>query len=369
MSKAKLYLSFQCNGWENVLSPILKKAFCFVRFCVLSCSFVLLGCEGSANLPSILENYIDDLNRYEQLSITSPELRFPHYSLPSHRMKQQTLTQFDIGLIEFLSLQQCDLGLLVGEKNSVLGKVMPNSQRFLYEVRVIKALNECNTGSAALQEKLKNVAVTKRDELKKAYANAMFNSEETDVFYSFSNGYLPFSENQSSFQSLRISLDALARLGEMVVSKESAAGILKSGIVEGFEQHFKVIGESEYAGRLLLTLLLLTDHLNIIAEKLSLLETTPAFCRGPMTFLKQQFKVHYVEKIQPYMARVNKSAYGVLASLAVIRRSSAIPSAELSDFITQFSMKKTNEAWSQYQQSAQQHAGQWNRLLRSCQLF
>jgi len=356
-------------GWEVVLTFFYFKKLKVSWLVITACCLSLVGCQGSSDISDSLKAYVKDLNRYEQLTIEEPAKRFPAYYLPSYKLKQQSLTQFDIGLIDFLSLQHCDLGFLVGEKNSVLGKVMPNSQQLLYEVRVIKALNECDAASSSLQDKLSLVARVKRQELNKVYANAVFNSKETDVFYSFSNGYLPLSENQSSFQALRISLDKLARLGEMIEAEQSAASILKSGLLDDFESHFKVIHDSEYAGRLILSLLLLTDYLAKVADHLSVLETDSAFCRGPMVFLKQQFKTHYLERIQPYMARINRTAYEVLTSLSVIELNAAPSGAELASFLQQFSMKNESEIWRLYQMSAQQHATQWNRLLRGCHLF
>lgn len=357
------------NGQEETLKLSFIRKLNLSWFYITSSCFALVGCQGSTDISDSLGAYVKDLNRYEQLSMTTPAKRFPTYALPSYKLKQQSLTQFDIGLIDFLSLQHCDLGVLVGEKNSVLGKVMPNSQQLLYEIKVIKALNECDAGSVSLQDKLTQVADIKQQELNKVYANAVFNSKETDVFYSFSNGYLPLSENRSGFQSLRISLDKLAKLGEMIGENQTAVSILESNILDDFESHFKVIHDSEYAGRLLLSLLILTDHLTLIADKLSVLETNPAFCRGPMVFLKQQFKTHYIEGIQPYMARVNRTAYDVLASLSKIERNASSSSTDLALFLQQFSMEKESEIWELYQVSAQQHAAQWNRLLRGCHLF
>ncbi len=335
----------------------------------LAACIFLSACLPQRDVSGLLNDYVSDLNRYQGLSILMPKKRFPEYSLPPYRMKQQLLTQFDLGLIDFLSLQQCELGFLVANKNSILGKVMPNSQRFLYEVHVIKALNECDKGSASLQKKLKQIASNKRVELSKAYANALFNSDETDVFFSLSNGYLPLSSNVSGFHDLRLSLAALAQLGSKIDAGVSAVDILASGLLDDFERHFKIINNSEYAGRLLMSLILLTDHLTSIAKALSVLETDPVFCRGPMVFLRQNFKTHYVEKIQPYLARLNLPAYDVLSHLKRIQQSAALPSNELRFFLMQFSMADGSTIWRPYQKSVQKHAYEWNRLLRACHLF
>jgi len=335
----------------------------------LAVCVLLSACLPQRDVSDLLDDYVSDLNRYQEISILVPKKRFPEFSLPPYRMKQQLLTQFDLGLIDFLSLQQCELGFLVANKNSILGRVMPNSQRFLYEVHVIKALNECDMGSASLQKKLKQVAMDKRVELSKAYANALFNSDETDVFFSLSNGYLPLSKNASGFHDLRLSLAALAQLGLMIDADVSVDDILASGLLDDFERHFKIINNSEYAGRLLMSLVLLTDYLTSITKALSVLEADPVFCRGPMIFLQQKFKSHYVEKIQPYLARLNLPAYDVLSHLNRIQQSAAPPSNELMAFLAQFSMADGGAIWRPYQKSVQKHAYEWNRLLRACHLF
>lgn len=329
---------------------------------------LLSACLPQRDVSDLLNDYVNDINRYQALDIGVPPERFPMHLLPTYRLKQQALKKFDLGLIDFLSLQQCELGFLVGNKNSILGKVMPNSQRFLYEVRVIGALNECDLGSVSLQKKLKRVAVEKQFELNKAYSNALFNSKETDVFFSFSNGYLPLSQNVSGFQELRLSLSALAQLGSMIDEEGGAETILASGLLVGFERHFQIINNSEYAGRLLMSLIVLTDYLNNISKGLSNLVVRPDFCRGPMIFLKQKFKSHYVEKLQPYLARLNPPAYDILTNLMDIQKSAAVPNSELRDFLQQFSMDD-DSIWQAYQKSVQKHAYEWNRLLRGCHLF
>jgi hypothetical protein len=197
----------------------------------------------------------------------------------------------------------------------------------------------------------------------------MFNSDETDVFFSLSNGYLPLSKNVSEFHELRSSLATLALIGSKVESNEAASDILDSGLLNNFERHFKIINNSEYAGRLLMSLLIITDYLMSITKGLSSLETSPDFCRGPMIFLQQKFKTHYVEKLQPYLARLNLPAYEILTQLKAIQRSAAQPSPELMVFLQQFSMSDNGATWQTYQKSVQQHAYEWNRLLRACDLF
>jgi len=341
-----------------------------LRFIItLGACFVISACLPQRDVADLLASYVADLNRYQGLTILIPERRFPEHSLPAYGMKQQKLTQFDLGLIDFLSLQQCELGFLVANKNSILGRVMPNSQRFLYEVRIIKALNECDIGSVSLQKKLKHTALDKRSELNKAYGNALFNSDETDVFYSFSNGYLPLSKSASEFSELRLSLAVLAQIGSKIDAQEGAADILASGLLDDFERHFKIINTSEYAGRLLMSLVIMTDYLTSITKGLSALETDLSFCRGPMIFLQQKFKSHYVEKLQPYLARLNLPAYDVLTHLKSIRQSAAEPSPALMAFLQQFSMSDEGAIWRLYQQSVRKHAFEWNRLLRACHLF
>lgn len=322
-------------------------------FCVVLLG--VTGCDSRFKAEVTLTKYVTDLSRSQFFSLSAPAPVMP-MGLPSLRDRQQTLTQFDIGLLDFLSLQQCDVGAVAGRKNSILGKVMPDSQRFLYELDIIRAIESCDIKSDDLSEELQLVAKTKQLELPKAFSNAIFNGAESDAFFSLSNGYLPLDYSTAQQQDL---LDALSRL---VVIGEA---LPRLPIVDGeqFEEDLKILMNSEFAGKLLYSLVQITANLNAVANQVGSLE---GVCGAPLTYLKQQFEVNYVETIQPYMGRIQGGAYQVLPLLNKLINLTAPHSDAMSAFLAQFSLTTSDSVWAEYQQASQWHAKSWNNLFSAC---
>ena len=319
---------------------------------------VVSGCDTRFKAEAVLSEYIADLNRSQSMSVSSPAMVMPK-SFPSARYRQQTLSQFDIGLLDFLSLQQCDVGAVAGRKNSILGKVMPDSQRFLYELDIIRAIESCVIQNESLSEELHKVAVQKRLELSKAFGNALFNGIESDAFFSLSNGYLPLNYSTAEQQELLNSLNRLIVIGENVQNLP----VVDAGT---FEEDLKVLMDSEYAGRLLYSLARIRDYLDLVAGNVRALNGD--VCGAPMTFLKQQFETHYVKKIQPYMGRINRGAYQVLPLLNKLFQISQPLSAEMTKFSRQFSLQQQESEWRRYQMASQSHAKEWSKLFERCSI-
>ena len=323
---------------------------------------ILSSCDLSPTLDDKLQSYIDGLNRYEGLSIEPTSQRFPILMFPSIKYRTQLLTVFDVSLIDFLSLQHCSIGYLAGEKNSVLGKVMTHSQRLVYETNIIRGIESCNIESQKLKEELYNIAQIKRVELSKAFSNSVWGGEEAQRFFSFSNGHLPMTVQPFNFQALESSLSDLNTLAAQLQ-------MLPNLNDNRLEKNFKIIYYSEYGGQFILTLLRLTDAFNSVSNELNTLKINTNFCRGPIVFLKQQFKTQYIEQLQPYMAKINSTAYRLLGLITELQKSSGAISLEMNAFLDQFSLTARTGVWRRYQAASQRHAKEWDRLLRECNAF
>lgn len=335
----------------------------FLKIYIVVFSTVLLSsCNFSPTIFERLKDYQESLNRYKGLSIPLVEQRFPEHRLPLAKNRKQTLSEFDVSLIEFLALQGCDTGYLIGQKNSGLGKVMADSQRLIYEVNLIRSIDYCVIESPSLAKKIKAIAVIKRKELSKVFANAVWGADESQRFFSVSNGTLPMTFIAADVRLLEDALRRLISLGE---SLDGLPNIKSSRI----EEDLQTIYHSEFAGRLILTLILVTDALNITAQHLDDLQIDEDFCQGPMRFLKQQFRVHYLEGLQPYMARISSATYAILTNVARLQKVSGELPQDMQTFLQQYSLLSEAGQWKQYQQANQLHAQSWDRLLRQCNLF
>jgi hypothetical protein len=314
------------------------------------------GCDTRFQAEDVLSQYTAGLNRSQFVSVSSPAIVMPA-SLPSSRHRQQSLTQFDIGLLDYLSLQQCNVGVVAGRKNSILGKVMPDSQRFLYELDIIRAIESCDIQSDTLADELRHIAQQKRLELPMAFGNALFNGAESEAFFSLSNGFLPLNYSTAQQQELMNALNRLVVIGDSL----DRLPIVDASVFEG---DLKILMDSEYAGRLLYTITRLTDYLDRVTHTIDGLDQP--ICGAPMGYFKQQFESHYVESVQPYMGRINRSAYQVLPLLNTLFELSAPLSNEMRVFSQQFSLTAADSRWQRYQQASQGHARQWSALFGRC---
>ncbi len=316
------------------------------------------GCDTRFQAEDVLSQYVADLDRSQFMSVSSPAIAMPS-SLPSSRHRKQSLTQFDIGLLEFLSLQQCDVGIVAGRKNSILGKVMPDSQRFLYELDIIRAIESCDIKNESLSTELQQIAQQKRLELSLAFGNALFNGAESEAFFSLSNGFLPLNYSTSEQQELLGALNRLVVIGENLEDLP----LVDASVFEG---DLKILMDSEYAGRLLYSLVRITGYLDFVANKVKTLDED--ICGAPMVYLQQQFETHYVKVVQPYMGRINRGAYLVLPLLNRLFEISEPLSHDMRTFSHQFSLKEPSSEWQRYQLASQFHAKQWSALFAMCSM-
>lgn len=94
---------------------------------------------------------------------------------PSRRALKITLERIDINVLDFARLHTCDMGGLVGARNSSLGRLQQASQRFVYELAWLDAAQTCiNEG----QDWLQPIYSEKQARLPAVLWNATFATDE-----------------------------------------------------------------------------------------------------------------------------------------------------------------------------------------------
>ncbi|MFD1382004.1 DUF3080 family protein [Rhodanobacter aciditrophus] len=319
---------------------------------------VLNGCDSRYQAQTMFDAYVNDLNRSNRVSIelgSKPEL----LPLPALRERKAELSQFDVGLLDFLSLQRCEVGALAGQRNSILGKVMATSQRFVYELEIIRAIQSCDIEDEELRTTLAHVAMVKTKELPLAFSNMLWAGEETSTFFSLANGYVPTSPEASQYQQLIIALQTLASI-------ESNLADVPKVTSEQVEGQMKAVYQSEYLGKWLYSVSYISWYLNAVSDQIERLAFDEAVCGAPIQFLKQQFEAHYIDRLQPYMARINRGAYQVLPLTEQLINSSPLESPSWRSFIQQFSMTSESAPWQHYLAASRRHGQAWSRLFALC---
>ena len=128
------------------------------------CSLIVSGCSESKSLSAL--NYADSLARVLQETATDPDQRIG-LNFPRPRDLQQNFQSHSIDLLEFLALDDCELQLVIAERNSSLGRMATASQQLVQELRFLETGEACLAGlkDEQLLEELRQVLAIKRSEL------------------------------------------------------------------------------------------------------------------------------------------------------------------------------------------------------------
>ncbi len=146
------------------------------------CLALLCGCQGDA-----AQFRYEDYNTRLARSLKVEAADFVDTVAPARRPRKRDMLQASVGstisMIDFLKLYHCKLGEVIGERNSVLGKVAPDSQRLFNDLAFLQHAPECIEQLQAeqnddLAEKLIEANASKRASLAASIANATLASDE-----------------------------------------------------------------------------------------------------------------------------------------------------------------------------------------------
>lgn len=139
--------------------------------------FVLSGCSDPAQ--SLMDDYAKRLGRTLALELQDPA-PLDLQPLPSITTTRADIAETSITLVELVASRACGLDVLLGERNSSLGKVMPPSQRLKYELAFLKQVQPCLTHpeiAPDLQQKLTAIASDKTRQIDKHWQNFLQQDE------------------------------------------------------------------------------------------------------------------------------------------------------------------------------------------------
>lgn len=124
----------QTNAAATCTTDSIIKACIAVGF-----SFLLLGCQRAKDVDYLWQDYGQRLSNVIEHPYTAADFVPQQISRP----KPVTRPSQTISILETLSLSHCQLGTLIADHNSTLGKVAPPSQQFIYQIRFIQLAPAC----------------------------------------------------------------------------------------------------------------------------------------------------------------------------------------------------------------------------------
>ncbi|TVT33260.1 DUF3080 domain-containing protein [Marinobacter vinifirmus] len=336
------------------------------------CALFLAGCNPFSEARPMMTEYLERLARVlEAPAVSLPEELPPASQLPRRRDRVLDMPELDIGMLEFLSLYGCELQYVVGEKNSVMGKVMQPVNRLRYEVRFIRAAEDClpEVDDEELGETLAEAIESKQDSLPRAVWNATWGTEEIENLFTLSKGFYPVGEGQLPVSDL---LRDLEQLNEMVTALSRQQLDVPLDNLGAIHQRW----QAEYrAGQLVNSARLLIATLDTGTEVLQArLAERPLCLNGKPN--NQSDIVHsfffsvYIGEVQPYMSDVSRAADTLIAGFAELaaKQEAQIPEAFGGWARRHLQAGEEGSLWHQLDGAMMRHTRHWQQLLEQCGL-
>ncbi|MFP8965320.1 DUF3080 family protein [Pokkaliibacter sp. CJK22405] len=340
----------------------------------------LSGCSGSA------DDYFDDfesrIRRPLQSELAENDIDHPPPSWPAYperRHRLQPVADIREGVIDVLAYRRCNMLELIAERNSILGKVAPFSQRLLYELRFIDqgshclpSLNEQDEAEQEFRQQLQRVLNIKRAHLPERAIDLVYNSEEVEHQFSLAVDPLDFEQPLQAFPPVLAALDTLIRAMDEA-SQATKPGIFTHSITSAeLEEALATLHHQQEGARLLASMRLVTRHLESNAAIINQRLDTQAVCTdGPNTtsrIMQNVFFRYYADPekgIQPYLAAIYKGVQEWRSRWLALQEKLPLPPVLNNQ--QNWLWSESEGYYGRYLRAQQAHTTAWQRLLKECQ--
>ncbi|MBD3584883.1 DUF3080 domain-containing protein [Salinimonas sp. HHU 13199] len=316
---------------------------------------LLCGCT-NADIHDDLQEYQDRITHVLDISLPEPA---PPAALeyPDAQAMFSAVESFNVNLREFYRLQECELGTLVAQRNTALGKTAHPSQRYVYEVTLLEQLQQCSDSidDPALKEKLLTWRQAKQSQRPAFWANLVQTSQETRAAFGRSTTLLATGANSDAGAAI----SALSFLNKI----ESDPAVSLSAL----ERELKVLDASRLPARVWRTQRYIATYLNHMSKALTTHLPELACPAGKpseqVKILRNVFYLFFIEKIQPVGSKLNQYHYQMMPVWE-----QWIDNPALSDPFKTYLEKQTREEFARYQQAIREHVTLWQTLFSRCNL-
>lgn len=342
----------------------------FCRIVAPVLAVLLAGCDPFSDARPMMDEYVERVARVLE---TEPGFSdIPSASqLPRRRDRVLAMPELDMGMLDFLSLYGCELQYVVGEKNSVMGRVMQPLNRLRYEVRFIESAREClpDIEDDELSEELTSAIDSKLESLPVAIWNATWGVEEIEKLFTLAKGDYPVSSEGNPLSDLALDIESLNAAVSRLYSQDLAVSLDFAGDVHQRWQ-------AEYrAGQLINSALLLTARLRdgtaLLRQRI---EDRPLCINGrpnnQSDIVQSMFLSVYIGKIQPYMSTVTEGRNALIEPferLAKLQRG-VMPERFTGWYERHLSQDAETSLWRELDVAMMAHTRAWQELLGQCGL-
>lgn len=323
----------------------------------------------------MLADYRARVQRASGVDVGPPQA-IPLPAYPSHRHRSVPIPDVRGSVWELLfDLPDCELGHLVSERNSILGRYWPASSRFDYELRFRVRLDRCRarlSRQPALDEaqraflaRLDEIDAAKHGTLPAVWWALTYDSVEFEQ--AFSPAAAPLRPGDRG-------LVALAALEHLQGLSTRLAAVSDGVELPALERALGRLAASRYGGSLLRSLGLLIAELDAATAALERAHAQPLCPQQRPTprsrVLQQVFIRHYASRVQPYMADVQTGGRAWLDAHAPLLASQrAKPPAAFERFRAAALDDGSGSLWQRWITTRDRHVQAWQAVLRQCALM
>ncbi|MBC7185309.1 MAG: DUF3080 domain-containing protein [Marinobacter sp.] len=331
---------------------------------------LLAGCNPFSDARPMMDEYVERVARVLE---SDPQLSdiTPASQLPRRRDRVLAMPDLDMGMLDFLSLYGCELQYVVGEKNSVLGRVMQPLNRLRYEIRFIEAARDCLPGieDEDLAEELDEAVQAKLASLPIAIWNATWGVEEIENLFTLAKGDYPVAPKGNPVNDLAIDLGRLNATVTRLLSGDLSVSLDFVG-----EVHQRWQAEHR-AGQLINSALLLTARLQdgtaLLKQRI---DGRPLCLNGKPNnqsdILQNMFFSVYIAKVQPYMSSIAQARDALILPMDQLakRQSGVMPESFREWYQRHLAQDSRASLWRQLDLAMKSHTEAWQALLEQCGL-
>lgn len=211
----------------NALQPLF-------RFATLLGILTLVGCTQQGD--DLLADYVKRVSRVLDADIPAViPVNLPAY--PQTRTLRQSPPEVQIDVLDAWSLRGCDVFTLMGERNSILGRVADPLIRLDYERRLLTLMPECLATEAGLDDDLVTELEGILDLKRQVFPLHLFNATLANPDYQSywrggSEGFA--AEDEVDFEGYRAAQQALANYSEQPLTVVQAQWLQSMERIAGY---------------------------------------------------------------------------------------------------------------------------------------
>ncbi len=335
---------------------------------ILSLALLISACDPFTQPESMLDEYNRRLARVLDLETQLTPVPAAT-AFPQTRERVRQIDPISLSLLDFLRLYGCDLQFVVGERNSILGRVAHPLTRLDYERRFIIAAETCaeTIERESLAEQLIEATAQKRASLPDAVWNAVWGSREIESHFARSRGALP----------VRLDRDQVSSSVRNAAVLEHRVRVLLNGELDSDLAELDAIYQrwlyDPLAGQALRSAILVTTRLDDASALIEQRLGERPLCREGRSnrqaeIMRNMFSSVYAAEVQPYLAdvqRVRRELLPPLLALATFVEPSPSESFERYVRAVLDDSREYNH-WRAFDQAVARHTRAWQALLDQC---